>query len=394
MDIRGLTSKNKKSLTSALALQLQNQRMFLASLSFQELQSICEGEQINNKANSKSRLIAILIEHLVNKQEGRVLYNTKLGTYHCGDSTVLLAERWGTDLFSKVDLILTSPPFPLNQKKKYGNLLGDHYKEWFESLAPIFSSLLSPTGSIVIELGNAWVPGRPVQSLLHLESLMAFVKAKGSNFRLCQSFVCYNPARLPSPAQWVTIDRIRVTDSYTHVWWISKSDHPKADNKRVLRPYSNSMHKLIKRGTYNAGNRPSEHRISKHSFLHSHEGSIMPNVIELKPYLNHSSVRLPENMLRFSNTNSNDHYLQQCRRFGVMPHPARMAKELAAFFIDFLTEPGDLVLDPFAGSNSTGFVAEQLKRRWLSIDANPSYGMQSLLRFDEAAHDKGAKYGS
>jgi site-specific DNA-methyltransferase (cytosine-N4-specific) len=114
-----------------------------------------------------------------------------------------------------VNLILTSPPFPLNNKKSYGNLEGKEYKKWFTGLAEIFAYLLTPDGSIVIEMGNSWLNGRPVQSLLHLESLMGFVKNRRADFRLCQQFICYNPSRLPGPAQWVTVNRIRTTDSFT-----------------------------------------------------------------------------------------------------------------------------------------------------------------------------------
>jgi DNA modification methylase len=49
--------------------------------------------------------------------------------------------------------------------------------------------------------------------------------------------------------------------------------------------------------------------------------------------------------------------------------------------VKFLTEPGDLVLDPFGGSNSTGAVAERLKRRWISIEANDEYVKASRARF-------------
>src|SRR5262249_15186534 len=126
--------------------------------------------------------------------------------------------------------------------------------------------LLSDDGSIVIEVGNSWVPGRPVQSLLHLESLIGFVNNPQANLRLCQQFICYNPSRLPSPAQWVTVERIRLTDSYTHIWWMAKSDFPKANNRKVLRPYGSEMKALLKRRSYNSGNRPSEHRISENGF--------------------------------------------------------------------------------------------------------------------------------
>ena len=281
-----------------------------------------------------------------------------------------------------MQLILTSPPFPLNNKKSYGNLQGDEYRDWFVGLAPLFSELLKSDGSIVIELGNAWVPGRPVQSLLPLECMLGFVNNPRAKLSLCQQFVCYNPARLPSPAQWVTIERIRVTDSYTNVWWMARSDHPKADNRRLLRPYSKSMKSLLRRQTYNDGKRPSEHQISKRGFLKKHRGSIPPNLIELEPMPGTIALRLP-NAIRIANTDSNDFFLRTCRTQGITPHPARMPSELAAFFIQFLTDPGDLVLDPFAGSNTTGFVAELLGRRWISTDVSREYVQQSRIRFQD-----------
>lgn len=312
-----------------------------------------------------------------------VVHQTAAGEYWCGDSGVLLGGELGERLRGKAQLILTSPPFPLNNKKSYGNLQGQAYLEWFAGLAPLWADLLTDDGSIVVELGNAWEPGRPVQSLLNLEALLAFVKAEGAGLRLCQQFVCYNPARLPSPAQWVTVGRERVTDSYTHVWWMAKSDHPKADNRRVLRPYSRSMKRLLGRRAYNAGRRPSEHVISETSFLTDHGGSIAHNFFEVDPMDDGREVRLP-NAFSMANTQSNDRFMRKCRERGIEPHPARMPEGLVAFFVEFLTEAGDLVLDPFAGSNTTGWMAETLQRRWVAIDAKAEYAEQSKIRFEAA----------
>ena len=222
----------------------------------------------------------------------------------------------------------------------------------------------------------------PIQSTLHLESLIGFVKHPEAGLNLCQELICYNPSRLPSPAQWVTVKRSRLTDAYTHVWWMAKGSDPKADNRKVLRPYSESMHKLLRKKKYNAGRRPSNHSISEKSFLRNHGGSIMPNLIELDQNENGEKIRLPENVIRFSNTNSNDSFLRACRKKGITPHPARMNPGLIAFFIDFLTEPGDLILDPFAGSNTTGFVAELMDRNWIAIEIMEEYGKQAILRFE------------
>lgn len=294
----------------------------------------------------------------------------------------ILSEDLAEDLHGKVQLILTSPPFPLNNKKSYGNLQGDQYLEWISSMAPLWSELLTDTGSIVVELGNAWEPGRPVQSLLPLQALMGFASHPEANLRLCQQFVCYNPSRLPSPANWVTVNRIRLTDSYTNVWWFSKSDYPKADNRRILRPYSKSMRKLHQKGSYNHGKRSSEHTIGETSFLTDNGGSIAHNFFELEPLDQNREVRLP-NALSMANSSSNDFFLRTCRDQEIVAHPARMQVGLAEMFIQFLTEENDLVIDPFGGSNTTGFAAEKNGRRWISIEMQEKYAEQSRIRMSD-----------
>jgi hypothetical protein len=302
------------------------------------------------------------------------------GAYYVGDSAKVLTSRAFANLKGRVQLLVTSPPYPLNEKKSYGNLTGEEYLRWMESLATVFSDLLTDDGSIVIEVGNSWEPNRSVQSLLALEALLAFTKAKGANLRLVQQFVCYNPSRLPSPASYVTVKPMRTVDSFTHVWWLAKTDTPKADNRKVLRPYSKAMKDLLKRGAYNSGRRPSEHTVSEKGFLNDRGGSIAHNLFEMEPLEEHREVRLP-NAFSFSNTASKDFFHAACKERGIVPHPARMPVGLASFFIEFLTDAGDLVLDPFGGSNTTGYAAALANRRWVAIDAQEDYVEQSKLRF-------------
>ncbi|MEM2146097.1 MAG: site-specific DNA-methyltransferase, partial [Candidatus Jordarchaeaceae archaeon] len=181
------------------------------------------------------------------------------------------------------------------------------------------------------------------------------------NFYLAQDIYWHNKAKLPTPAQWVSVKRIRLKDAVDNIWWLSKTENPKADNSKILKHYSSSMQRLLKSG-YNAGLRPSGHNIST-KFSKDNKGAIRPNFLE------------------FSNTHSQTRYLRLCKKFGIAPHPARFPIELAMFFIEFLTEEGDLVLDPFAGSNTTGEAAEKLNRRWLSIEKNEEYVKGSKLRF-------------
>ncbi|OWK98061.1 site-specific DNA-methyltransferase [Kaistella haifensis DSM 19056] len=319
-----------------------------------------------------------------NKTEEYQIYKSKKGMLVQGNSIELLQnDKDLSELKGKVNLIVTSPPFPLNNKKQYGNEKGEEYKEWFTRLAPIFSKLLAEDGSLVIEIGNAWESERPVQSLLHLECLLGMVKHPEADLRLIQEFICYNPSKLPSPAQWVTVNRLRTVDSYTHVWWIAKNDFPKADNSKVLRPYSKSMEQLLKRQSYNSGKRPSEHQISKGGFLKDNGGSIAHNFFEMEVIDEKREVRLPHSVLSFSNTNSNDYFLKTCREKGITPHPARMSGGLINFFVQFLTDENDLVLDPFSGSNTTGYCAEKLDRTWVSFEIQEDYIQQAIVRFNE-----------
>lgn len=290
----------------------------------------------------------------------------------------------------KVQLVFTSPPFPLNTKKSYGNLQGEDYIRWFAKFAPLLRDMVTEDGSIVIEIGNAWMPGQPTMSTHVLEAFLCFLK-KG-DLHLCQEFIWYNPARLPSPVEWVNKERSRVKDAFTRIWWMSPNPRPKADNRKVLREYSPSMKRLIETGKYNAGARPSEHHIGAESFKTNNDGAIPPNVggVDALPSLD--GVITPKgfaeyleettNLLKAANTVSSDGYRRFCVDRGVPVHPARMPSTLVEFFVKFLTDQGDTVLDPFAGSNTTGAVAQDLGRRWFSIEADWTYAAHSIGRFD------------
>ena len=303
----------------------------------------------------------------------KIAYETDLGYVVQGTAEGALSSDLLTAAKGKVDLIFTSPPFPLNRKKRYGNLQGEEYMVWLANFARIFKEFLTPTGSIVIEVGNPWEPGRPVMSTLALRSLLRFLDA--GKFHLCQQFVYHNPARLPSPAQWVNVERIRVKDSYTHLWWMSPCDRPYADNREVLQDYSPSMKKLLRDKKYNAGKRPSEHHIGQESFFKDNTGAIPSNVLATE------DDGIPTNIIRMSNTDSVSPYLKYCREHGLAPHPARMPIGLPEFFIKFLTRPGGLVLDPFGGSITTGAAAERLGRSWIAIEPNDEYVAGSRGRF-------------
>ena len=296
------------------------------------------------------------------------LYCTDLGKAYCADSLPFMK---GMDDGS-VDLVVTSPPYALHFKKEYGNVDQRKYVDWFIPFAKEIKRVLKPDGSFVLNVGGSWTPGAPVRSLYHYRLLLALCDDVG--FHLCQEFFWYNPAKMPAPAEWVNVRRIRVKDSVEYIYWLSASPFPKADNTKVLQAYSKDMQRLIKRGLKRT-KRPSGHNITK-KFSTDKGGSIPPNLIEC------------------GNNESNSTYIKMSKELGKKIHPARFPAELPRFFIEFLTELGDLVLDPFAGSNTTGAVADKLGRKWIAIEKNREYAEDSELRFQwfqEANGDTGGQ---
>jgi DNA modification methylase len=290
-------------------------------------------------------------------------YKTEYGAAYLGDALELIREIPD----QSINLIMTSPPFALNKKKPYGNVSSEKYIDWFRPFANEFHRVLKADGSLVIHIGGSWERGRPTRSLYHLELLVDLCRNGAKIFYLAQDFYWFNPARLPSPAQWVTVKRVRVKDAVDPIWWLSKTPYPKASNRKILVPYSNAMKKLLEQG-YNAGIRPSGHNISD-KFNQDHGGAIPPN------------------LLAISNTESNSDYLRSCRAASLPPHPARYPVELPDFFIRFLTDEDDWVLDPFAGSNATARAAETTLRRWIAFEKEESYLWGSRCRFQEPNGD-------
>ena len=290
-----------------------------------------------------------------NRPAFETFHETPLGRIVHGDSREALAARKS----ESVDLIMTSPPFGLVRKKDYGNVEADGYVDWFKPFAAEFHRVLKDSGSLVIDIGGAWNKGYPTRNLYHFKLLIMLCEEFG--FHLAQDFYWWNPSKLPTPAEWVTVRRVRVKDAVNTVWWLSKTPWPKAGNRRVLQPYSPSMKELLSRG-YRAKRRPSGHDISDKFSIDN-------------------GAAIPPNLIAIPNTESNSFYLRYCEEKGFKPHPARYPAELPEYFIRMLTERGDTVVDPFAGSCVTGEVCERTGRRWTCIELVRDYCEAALGRF-------------
>jgi site-specific DNA-methyltransferase (cytosine-N4-specific) len=294
-----------------------------------------------------------------NKSDVPILfYKTEYGHCYNGNSLELLKKINS----ESVNLVITSPPFALLREKEYGNRSQESYIEWLLDFCKEVFRVLKNDGSFVIDLGGAYQQGKPIRSLYNFKLLIELVEK--IDFKLAEEFYWHNPSKLPSPIEWVNKKKIRVKDSVNTVWWLAKSNLPKADVKNVLVPYSDRMLKLLEnpKKFYKAKARPSGHEISK-SFGINNGGAI------------------PSNLLSFSNNESNGEYFRLCAQLGLKPHPARFPARLPEFFVKFLTHENDIVLDIFSGSNTTGEVCEKHKRFWIGCDLNADYVATSALRF-------------
>jgi site-specific DNA-methyltransferase (cytosine-N4-specific) len=259
--------------------------------------------------------------------------------------------------------VITSPPFALQRQKAYGNRDQADYVDWLAQFGKHVRRVLKDDGSFVLDLGGAYEKGVPTRSLYNFRVVIKFCDDLG--FFLAEDFYWFNPSKLPSPIEWVNKRKLRAKDAVSPVWWFSKTGWPKADVTKVLAPYGARMKKLLKDpdAFYTPKMRPSGHDVSK-GFAKDNGGAIPPNLLQIP------------------NTESNGQYLDACKIVGEKQHPARFPAKLPEFFINMLTEPGDVVLDIFAGSNTTGQVAEAERRRWLAFElSRGEYVRASALRF-------------
>ena len=298
--------------------------------------------------------------HLENCSPGIVfvIYETDRGTALWADAYTASAVISP----SSINLILTSPPYPLVKQKDYGNKTGQEYLDWLSDLAKGWHPLLVDDGSLVLNLGDTWQPGQPNMSLYQERLLLRLCDELGYHF--AQRLIWHNPCKIPATS-WVTVKRCRLKPTTENIFWLSKTPNPKADNRRVLVEYNERMKRtILQGGETTRKERPGGHGNAIIQFGRDNGGTI------------------PSNLLISSNSSSNTSYIKGCRQAGLPIHPARAPQGVVELLIQLLTEPGDLCYDPFSGSNTLGQACERLNRRWISCEQSLAYINGSRFRFD------------
>lgn len=265
-----------------------------------------------------------------------------------------------------IHLCLTSPPYPLRSPRAYGNPTEAEYVDFLcRAMEPIVRSLV-PGGSICLNLSNdIFEAGSPARSL-YLERL-TIAMADRLGMHLMDRLVWENPNKLPGPIQWASLRRFQLNAGYEPVLWFC-NDPMKAlsNNQRVLLPHTPAQQRLIARG--------GETRNRRHG----------DGAYTLRPgsFGNPTAGRIPRNVLRFSHVCKDQQaYKAYCKEVGLPANQAPMPLSLAKFLIQFLTVPGQLVVDLFAGSFTTAKAAEVLGRRWFACEQMLEYVLGSRFRF-------------
>ncbi len=291
-----------------------------------------------------------------------------------GFSTDLGVAVWGSchDVFGSltdsIAVCITSPPYPLKQARAYGNVTQDEWVDWVcKCLEPIVKRLL-PGGSIAVNLSNdIFEPGLPARSIYREEFVVAMRKRLGM-YKMDD--MPWESNKIPGPYQWASKRRMQLNTGYEPIYVFCNDPlRSFADNTRVLQPHTETHKKLMARGgeSRTAVNSDGANRLYPGSFGAETEG------------------RIPRNVLRFGNVCPDQRRLRKLARAAGLPvHGASMPLALALFLVEYLSRPGDLVVDPFGGTLTTAKACQMLSRSWLACEMMAEYLMAGRLRFDPA----------
>lgn len=287
-------------------------------------------------------------------------------------STKLGAAIWSLsqDVFDTIDtpitLCLTSPPYPLRTPRAYGNpKLSDYIEFIVENIRPIAKNLVAG-GSICLNLSNdIFESGTPARSLYREKLVIAL--AEELELWKVDELIWANPCKPPGPIQWASKSRQQLNTGYECIYWFTNSpENLLSDNRRVLQPHSDRHLSYIRSGGAKASGSHSDGAYSTKRGAYSAE----------------TAGKIPRNVLLYPhNCPSQSQYKSAARMMGLEVHGAPYPLQLAEFLIRLMTREGDLVVDPFAGSLTTGVGAENLGRRWLVTECMWEYVMGGTTRF-------------
>jgi site-specific DNA-methyltransferase (cytosine-N4-specific) len=277
-----------------------------------------------------------------------VAFSTELGVAVWGEARETLG-----DLDGLIALYVSSPPYPLRQPRAYGGVVDKAYVDWLCSVLEPVVARLMPGGSIVLNLSNdIFESGSPARSL-YLERLVLALHDR-LGLWLMDRTPWVNFSKPPGPTYWACVQAVQTAAAYEPIFWFTNDPHRvRANNRRVLEPHTPRHRRLMAAG--------GERR----------EAAYGDGAYRLKPgdFGRETEGRLPRNVIERGHACADTRALREhAKRLGLPPHGAMQPSAIPEFWIRFLTEPGDLVVDGTAGSIRAGLVAERLNRRWFCVE--------------------------
>lgn len=242
---------------------------------------------------------------------------------------------------NSIDAVITSPPYAEQRKNTYGGIPADEYSEWMAGVAVKIQRILKPTGSFVLNVKEHVENGE--RSTYVLETVLRLSKI----LHWSDTFIWNKTNPFP------TGSKKRLKDGFEYCYFFTKTKDFKFFPNNVLKPtqskYFESEQRRKNKGSHNVNN-----------------GSGMNMSHRSAPAM----VR-PSNVISMPIDSTNHE------------HPATFPIELPMFFIKLLTEEGDVVYDPFAGSGTTLLAAEKLNRHFIGTEIEQKYADLARKRVDD-----------
>lgn len=290
-----------------------------------------------------------------------------------GFSTKLGVAVWGScfdvmgGLEESIAVCITSPPYPLANPRAYGNPNQNNWVDFVcAALEPIVKRLL-PGGSIAVNLSNdIFLPGLPARSTYRERFVIAMEDRLGM-YKM-DDIPWVNLSKAPGPVAWASKKRMQLNTGYEPILIFCNDPlNSFANNQRVLQPHSPKHQRLIDAG-------------GEQSARSSSDGAY---VIRKGAYSNPTAGRIPRNVLTMGHSCADQRQMRKLARAAGLPvHGASMPLAVALFLVQYLSRPGDLVVDPFGGTMTTGKACEELGRMWLASELMAEYIMCGRYRFD------------
>lgn len=272
------------------------------------------------------------------------MYRTEV---YLGDSREIL-KTYPDKYFN---LIVTSPPYADARHKHYDSISPDEYVSFILSFHDQFWRVLSDEGSFVLN-----VKDRVVRGVRHRFVWHSIEALSGKGWLCIDDYIWVKPNAMPG--YWPN----RLRDEWEYCFHMTKQTKFAMYQGAVRQRIGDWADKRLSKLT---GKSNGRHNSENNSGFGR----------DLRKWVGKEFV-LPGNTVKVPLVGKN------------MGHPAAFPVGLPEFFIKLLTKPGDKVLDPFAGSGSTGLAAEQLDRNVVLIDNNEDYYQVMERRLKRTRSDR------